>query len=435
MKRILVTLTAIFFAFQLSAQQNEAKVRKITVDEAVLLATDNNISIKIQKSKLNTLKRKNTFSWGSVGPSASLSGGMQIPLQKQTASLPDYSYNAEVRLGLTLTPALYTSIKEAKLRYENGKTSYEDAVREVEVSVRKLFYNLLYTQEKINLSRRNMETARIRYENNRDKYNRGQLSELALLQSQYNYESQRPTIESDEIAYQNNFASFKQALGIPQDEEIQLEGSLSAAVPKGEISVSQTVEELPSIKKSKASLELQKNTLLAQRFTAYGPSIGASYSYGKSGSSQTKSFDELITSGNSISLSVSLPLDGLIPWSTRASNIAELKAGIKELELQLENEKTSASLNLQNSIKNIQQKQNQLELLERNVDLAQRTYDMTLTSYNHGSSDLLTLQSSSDSLLKAKTDREYGLYNLISAVLDLENTLGLPFGTLGRNQE
>ena len=91
-------------------------------------------------------------------------------------------------------------------------------------------------------------------------------------------------------------------------------------------------------------------------------------------------------------------------------------------------------MNLQNSIKNIQQKQNQLELLERNVDLAQRTYDMTLTSYNHGSSDLLTLQSSSDSLLKAKTDREYGLYNLISAVLDLENTLGLPFGSLGRNQ-
>ena len=215
MKRILVTLTAIFFAFQLSAQQNEAKIRKITVDEAVLLATDNNISIKIQKSKLNTLKRKNTFSWGSVGPSASLSGGMQIPLEKK-AGVADYSYNAEVRLGLTLTPALYTSIKEAKLRYENGKTSYEDAVREVEVSVRKLFYNLLYTQEKINLSRRNMETARIRYENNRDKYNRGQLSELALLQSQYNYESQRPTIESDEIAYQNNFASFKKALFLLQ---------------------------------------------------------------------------------------------------------------------------------------------------------------------------------------------------------------------------
>ena len=142
MKRILITVTALFFVFQLSAQQSQAKIRKITVEEAVSLAADNNISIKIQKNKLNTLKRKNNFSWGGVGPSASLSGGMQIPLEKKGTS--DFSYNASISLGLTLTPALYTSIKEAKLKYESGKTTYEDAVREVELNVRKLFYKLLY---------------------------------------------------------------------------------------------------------------------------------------------------------------------------------------------------------------------------------------------------------------------------------------------------
>ena len=61
MKRIILTLAACFLIFQLSAQENNEKIRTITVDDAVLLATDNNISIKIQKSKLNTLKRKNTF--------------------------------------------------------------------------------------------------------------------------------------------------------------------------------------------------------------------------------------------------------------------------------------------------------------------------------------------------------------------------------------
>ena len=140
------------------------------------------------------------------------------------------------------------------------------------------------------------------------------------------------------------------------------------------------------------------------------------------------------TTGNKISLGISIPLDGYIPWTTGSQSIANQKANLKDLELQLENEKTSAELNLQNSIKNILQKQSQMELLDRNVEIAQKAYDMTLTAYNHGSRDLLTLQNSADSLLRAKTDRESHIYNLICAVLDLENTLGIPFGSLGDNK-
>ena len=73
-----------------------------------------------------------------------------------------------------------------------------------------------------------------------------------------------------------------------------------------------------------------------------------------------------------------------------------------------------------------------MEMLDRNVELAQKSYDMTLTAYNHGSRDLLTLQNASDALLRAKTDRESHIYNLICAVMDLENTLGIPFGSLGK---
>ena len=191
---------------------------------------------------------------------------------------------------------------------------------------------------------------------------------------------------------------------------------------------------MPSVKKIKANIEQQKNSLLSTRFSAYGPTLSASYSYGKRGNNLTKDFDSLSTTGNSISLGLSIPLDGYIPWSNGSQSIANQKAALKDLELQLENEKTTAELNLQNSIKNIKQKQSQMELLDRNVEIAQKAYDMTLTAYSHGSRDLLTLQNSADSLLKAKTDRESQLYNLICAVLDLENTLGIPFGSLGENK-
>ena len=434
MKRFLIISMLCAAVFPIFAQNASDKVRTITVDEAVILAADNNISLKRQRISLETLERRNKTSWNSVSPTMSLSGGLTKPLDGIVTDMEaqlKYTYNVGASARLSLTPSLYTSIKDAQLKYESGKTSYEDAVRQIELNVRKIFYSLLYTQESMNLQRRNMETARIRYENNRDKYNRGQLSELDLLQSQYSYESLRPNIESAEIAYQNSIASFKQTLGISQDEKIELSGSLSDAVPPESFSVNQAVDELPSIKKIKASIAQQENSLLATRFTAYSPSVTASYSWGMNGNDKTEEFKKG-QENHSLSLSVNIPLDGYIPWTNGAQNVKNQKAVLQDLQLQLENERTTASLNLQNSIKNILQKQSQMDLIDRNVELAQKTYDMTLTAYNHGSRDLLTLQNSADSLLKAKTDRESKKYELISAVLDLENTLGIPFGTLGK---
>ena len=439
MKRLITIMFASACFFVLNAQENSEKIRTIIVDDAVILAADNNITLQRQKISQERLERQNNTAWNSALPSVSLSGGFELPLEKPTPTImnpnpSDYTYNISASISLRLTPSLYTSIKDAKLKYESGKTSYEEAVRQIELSIRKLFYSLLYTKESINLQKRNMETARLRYENNRDKYNRGQLSELDLLQSQYSYESQRPVIESAEISYLNNLASFKQIMGLSQNEKIELSGSLADSIPPESFSISQTVEDLPSVKKIKASIELQKNSLLATRFSAYGPTLSASYSYGKAGSNLTKDFGDLSTTGNKISLGILIPLDGYIPWSNGAQSVINQKASLKDLELQLENEKTTAELNLQNSIKNILQKQSQMELLNRNVEIAQKAYDMTLTAYNHGSRDLLTLQNSADSLLKARTDRESHIYNLICAVLDLENTLGIPFGSLGDNK-
>lgn len=433
MKRLIILFVSVLLAFQLTAQENENNIRKITVDDAVILATDNNISLKRKKINLDTLERRNNTAWNVAIPSASVSGSVTKPLEGIATEMKpqlEYTYNIGASASLRLTPALYSSIRDAMLKYESGKTSYEQAVRELELNVRKLFYNLLYTRESINLQKRNMETARIRYENNRDKYNRGQLSELDLLQSQYNYESQRPSIESAEIAYQNSIASFKQTLGIPQNEKIELSGSIYEALPKDSITISQNIEELPSIKNIKDSIAQQKNSILATRFSAYGPSVSASYSWGLNGNNKTEELKQHQES-HSITLGVNIPLDGFIPWSSGAQSVTNQKATLKDLELQLENERTTAELTVQNSIKNIVQKQSQMELLDRNVELAQKSYDMTLTAYNHGSKDLLTLQNSSDALLKAKLERELHIYNLMSAVLDLENTLGIPFGSLG----
>ena len=404
---------------------SQENIRKLTVDDAVILAADNNISLQRQRISLNTLEKKKDTSWNGISPSLSASGNMSIPFEENSKM----SYSISASASLNFTPSLFTAIKTAKLNYENGVTSYENAVRTVELNVRKVFCNLLYTKENIQLQERKLETAKSLYESNLAKYNRGQLSELDLLNSQYNYESTIPTLQSLQINYDNSIATFKQTLGLNQSEEIELVGNIEDFLNIEKIEINKNIEEVPAVKTILANMELAKTQLLATRFSAWGPSLSASYSYGKSGNFESS---DLRTTGNALSLSLRIPLDGFLPWSNGALSIANQKANLQDLELQLKEKKESTELEIQNSIKKIEQAQAQLNVLENNVELAQKRYNMTLTAYNHGSKDLLTLQNASDALMTARINLSSQKITIFSAILDLENILGVPFGTLGK---
>ena len=419
-----VFLLTIFFSLVLSFGFSLEDVKKLTIEDAVILAADNNISLQRQRISLNTLEKKKNNSWNGISPSVSASGSASIPLEDG-----DISYNFSGSVSISLTPSLFTAIKTAKLNYENGITSYENAVRTIEVNVRKVFCSLLYTKENISLQQRKLETAKSLYESNLAKYNRGQLSELDLLNSQYNYESVIPTLQSLQNNYENSIATFKQTLGLSQDVQIELVGNIEDYLNIGKIEINKSIEEVPAVKTILANIELAKTSLLATRFSAWGPSLSASYSYGKAG---TTASSDLRTTGNSISLSLRIPLDGFLPWSNGALSITNQKANLQDLELQLKEKKESVALEIQNNIKNIEQAQTQLKVLESNVQLAQKRYNMTLTAYNHGSKDLLTLQNASDALMTARDNLNSQKIKIFSAILDLENTLGVPFGTLGK---
>lgn len=423
MKKVLL-LTTIFLCGMVFCYSQE-NIRKLTVDDAVILAADNNISLQRQRISLNTLEKKKDTSWNGISPSLSASGNMSIPFEENSKM----SYSISASASLNFTPSLFTAIKTAKLNYENGVTSYENAVRTVELNVRKVFCNLLYTKENIQLQERKLETAKSLYESNLAKYNRGQLSELDLLNSQYNYESTIPTLQSLQINYENSIATFKQTLGLNQSEQIELVGNIEDFLNIGKIEINKNIEEVPAVKTILANMELAKTQLLATRFSAWGPSLSASYSYGKSGNFESS---DLRTTGNALSLSLRIPLDGFLPWSNGALSIANQKANLQDLELQLKEKKESTVLEIQNSIKKIEQAQAQLNVLENNVELAQKRYNMTLTAYNHGSKDLLTLQNASDALMTARINLSSQKITIFSAILDLENLLGVPFETLGK---
>lgn len=422
-KTIFLSALLLLFCEVVFCQQD---VRQLTIDDAVILAADNNLSLKRNQLALNQLELKDKYSWNSVSPSIGASAQFGNGLQENSTSL-SISGNVSFRL----TPSLYSSIKSAKLNYENGITSYETAVKTVEKNVRQIFYSLIYSKENLSLLNRNLETAKQRYDLSQEKFSRGQLSELDLLTTQMNYESLKPSYESAEIAYENSIANFKQLLGINQNEQIDLIGNLDEMM---NVSINQdlleyNIEELPTVKEIKSKIELAKTNLLATKFSAWGPSISLGYNASKAGQDMTGEF-AWADFKQSVSVGVSIPLDGYLPWSNGSLSVSAQKSNLEDLNLQLENEKTTVELTIKKYIKEINQAKSQLSSLQNNVALAQKTYDMTLNAYNYGSRDLLTLQNAADSLLKSKNQLQSQVYNLICKIMDLEFTLGLPLGAL-----
>ncbi|HBP09400.1 MAG TPA: hypothetical protein DD629_04060 [Treponema sp.] len=413
----------LFFSIAAFAFADENTI-ELSLEDAVKSALKNNVSIKQSEINLDEKKRESTYSWNSISPSISGTGrySKNIP----SSSDDKASLSAGISLNATLSPSVYTSAKNAELSYSQQQLSYQNDLRSVELDVRKNYYSLLYKIEEISLKEKSLETSKNQYESNLAKYKRGTLSRLDVLSAQVSYQNDQLELKSLNAEMENSIASFKQLVGLPQNAKISLSGSFENILNLKNISIEGMDLNSFSIESLQKQIDSAKNSLLASRFTAYGPSLSASYSYNYSSIDGGSNWDD----NGTLSLQASIPLDGFLPWSSGSLNVQSKKDSVKSLELELEDAKVSLEVNISTLMNKINQCLENISLRKSSIELAQTTYEMTLESYSHGTKDLLSLQTASDNLLSAKVNLISEAYNLICAVLDLENAAGIPFGTL-----
>ena len=375
-------LAALFITSPLAAQKT---TKTLTIDDAVNLALKNNIEIKQSSMDLELLETKNKYSWNSVSPSISATGGFNgsTPLDGGDTS---FSYSLGASLRLSLTPTLRTAMKKALLDYQSGKATLEATKRKIELNVRKTFYSLIYFNDNIEIQQRSLETAKQTYESNKAKYQQGRLPELQLLNSQYNYEKKIPDIENLKRTYQSNIDSFKVLLGLGLEDEIVLQGKLDDAfnVQFNDTSLETalaSIEENATIKNLKQQITSTQNTIQSAKLASYAPSISFSLSESTSGSSKANSMTGKDawepSSSLSYGVSVNVPLDGFFPWSSGKLNIQTAEETLEKLKMNLEQTRTQTTLTVKNSYNSILQNITQLELLEKNEELTQKAYEMS----------------------------------------------------------
>ena len=410
--------TVIFFlgtACFIFAQENE-NAYVLNVDKAVALALENNVSVERSVISLKNAETAKKYGWNSAAPS--LKGGVSssIPLN----SISDTSVDLSVTLSLNLTANLFSQIKNTKNAWEQSEISFRQAVRNVEKSVRQAFYTLIYEKENILFQEENLKNAKTQYENNLVKYSNGRLSEIDAISAEVSYKQKIPLVEQARTTFQNDLDSFKQILGLKIQDKVELEGSLDDILFLGEINIEGMDFNSDKVKLLEKKLEGAEISVLDGKFSAYAPSISSSVKWNDSFSA---------------SVSASIPLDGVFPWSSQNIAVKKAKNSVNDLQLQLSDAKKDFLREIQSSLRSIRQIQESIKYSQANIALAEKTFLMTQEAYSRGTKDLLTLQNAGTTLLNAQVTLNSNILSLGKTILELENSIGCDFCSLTKEKK
>jgi outer membrane protein TolC len=396
--------------------------RTLTVDEAVATALEKNLGLERSSLEIAGKKRTSDRSWNSLLPSVNASATLSHPSSVIGSVSPEqngWASGVSLSASVSLSTAAIEKIRKARADYEAGLLSHDLARQELELQVRKLFYQILLLQTNIELASQSLESARARYEESSALAGIGQASRLDELSARVDMENQRPKVRSAETLYANALDSFKAVLGIEQETELRLQGNLeySGVIVTGDGSRGSSLE-LAALRRNIKALESQRS---AAWHEAYIPSLRISWN------TNPLYRSESWNDGGSFSISLGINIDNFLPWSAARTQLDTLNDSIQSSQLQLAESLRSREDRIRQYERTINQTMETIEALDLNVELAESTYAMYEESYRQGAADYRSLRDSGDSLSQAKQQVQQEYYNLIVAVLDLEKELNIAF--------
>ena len=404
----------------------------LTADSAAQMALENNRSLKQQvitfKDKERTAKNRWNVFLPEITATAGVSRGNEI-----LKNSPDATWAGQLGGSITLTlgtdiPHKMNRIKE---EYAAGNIDYEVAQRNLEVTVRQAFYELLIYQKNMELVQNNLETNKKRYDQTQERYKGGLAPELDVLNSFLAWSKLVPTYDSLSTQYQHKMDQLKITLGIPASEEVVLQGDVETLVPD-EFDISDIPDEYetPELRKLKASLQVAESSRKELRGSSLMPELSLGWNINPYWNDLSNG-DDYVDRG-ALSATLRWHLDNLIPNSSGNLKIKQLEDNAEKLRLQIAEEEEESVSRVWNIIRQIKQQQESVKTLGITKDVAEKTLYLTEEAYKYGTKDMLDVSDAQFTVRTAEMDILQRKFDIYCSLLELEYTLNLNFGTLGR---
>jgi outer membrane protein TolC len=357
---------------------------------------------------------------------------------------PRWHIAGTIQASLTISAAMFEGIKLLRLDYEGGLISYEKAKAQLERDIRKLYHNILLMQENAALLQGSFANMQRQVEIARANYNAGLAPELTMLQAQVGMENLRPTIYQTENGLKILMAQLAMYLGLDYDTSFELVSidSKMEFIPLDIVElISGAATGRPDIQELRQNILLLESRRRAQ-ILSLAPALSLSWSGTRAFIKDPWKdpwFDSADDWRNSGSLTISLGwrLNSLIPYSTDFQAIRNTEDQIRTANIGLAQLVRGTEIEIYNTVLSLERIRTSLEALQQTVSLAERSYRLTEQAYQAGLQDYFQVQSAEQSLSQSRVQLLEQQFNYLNGLIDLEYSIGVPFGTLstkGSNQ-
>jgi outer membrane protein TolC len=426
------------------------EAQKLSIDQAVNLAIEHNLSLSNTKRDLAAKQRKADTAWNVFIPTVDVSGTLarmnEVPKTvtipgSPVRELPQWSLSSRFSAALTLNVALFEGLKNVRMDYENGKISYEKARAQLERDVRKSYIQILLLQENVKLLKENLAAAEQRLETARANYRGGLVPELTVLQAQVGAENLKPTIQDLENSLQLAIESLAMSLGLPHGTRLELQSlplpDLSLDLDM-EALIGRAVKDKPDLEELRRSILLLQSTKQANFYQLYTPSLSLGWTFDPTFQGDPMKDNWFESSAwkqrsGMFSITLAWRLNSLLPFSREAQGLADLDDTIAKMNTSLAMAVRGTETEVYSIILKLQKSQQSMNALKLNVDLAKRAYALTEDAYKAGLKDIMEITNADLDLRKAQLEVMKEQFNYITGLLDLEYAIGVPFGTLTRS--
>jgi outer membrane protein TolC len=449
----------------LSAQ--EPQPLRISPHEAVDRAIKSNLSLESAWVSSATKKRASDLSWNQFIPTVDVGGALLrlnnepqavvmdlsqlgpmfagIPPIPMGGGGPQWRLAGSISVSLNLNASMFQDMKKLELDYRKGLISYEKAKSQLERDVRKAYNSMLLLQENIALLKENFEAAGRRVSMAQANYRAGLAPELTLLQAQVAMENMKPMIDQAENGFRLSRANFAMFLGLPYDtpfELIPVTTEYTSFIPLDLADlISKAASGKPDIQELRQDIlslnSLRKSTMLR----LYTPTLSLSWTADPAFTkdplkdSWFENMENWKQQSGSFRISLGFRLNGLLPFGGERQGIRSLDDSIKIANIGLAQMIRGTEIEIYNTVLSLEKTRSSAEAQAQTISLAERAYRLSEQAYHAGLQDFFQVQNTQLELKQAKVSMLEQQFNYLNGLIDLEYSIGVPFGTLNTQGE
>ncbi|MCQ2067504.1 MAG: TolC family protein [Bacteroidaceae bacterium] len=322
-----------------------------------------------------TLSLNNSLSWqnnestisGTTNSNRAFSNSLYLSLNQ-----PIFTYN---RTKMNL--------RQIEMNYENARISYALQLLNVERNITSQFYSLFTAQQNLEISEKELENAEKNFNIINDKVEADLVTKDEYYQAELNLAQSRSSLENQRVSLENSKDNFKQALGIPLEEDIMVVCDIEAEpvyVDFEKALESATTTRL-ELRQRQISREQQEMSMIQVKDNdSFSGNISLSVGIMGDDPELPHVYDNP-TNNPRVAVTFSVPI---FDWGARKARIKAAEIERKMFELSAEEELKSIEMNVRSTCRSLDNLLGQISIAEQSQKNAQLTYDLNEERYRNG---------------------------------------------------